>query len=294
MAQYFGYKERPGLRPSGAKSLSMEIRMKKVIFIICTFISSCFLFCESPFAFVMYDAQSEMIIGKFPPERDVYANLVLKLKENEAKAIVFKYFFDLPKNTIKDQVFADSLKELPVFLQARIDNSEKKPNDLLNKYYSSDLLKSKNVITGNSGWIPISTISFNAYDLGFVDIRNPSYIPLFEKYKGHYVKSLWYSIIKYIFPDVKIENGSLINGNRKINSNDFGEVKIEYPLNDSLQYISFSNLINEHIDSKIFQNKIVIVGYDGNNIDSIQTPIGSIKSHRVFIYGLLSLYDQLK
>ena len=152
----------------------------------------------------------------------------------------------------------------------------------------------KKAISGNSGWLPLSSISDNAFDLGFVDIRKPTNVPLFEIYQGNYVKSLWYSILQYALPEIKIIKGHLINGNKELRINEYGEIDVNYPKNDILDYISFYDLVNGTIDKSLIENIIVIIGYDGDQIDKIRISSGDVKSHRVFIYSLFDIYDKIK
>jgi len=268
--------------------------MKKYWVITLLMVISISLFAESPFVVIMYDQKSEQKIEKFPPSRSEYAKAIEILEKMNSKAVVLKFFYDLPKSSTEDQALTKSLKLLPVFIQARILNDEKNPN-LLNKKYVIHIDKEyKKAISGNSGWLPLSSISDNAFDLGFVDIRKPSSIPLFEVYQGNYVKSLWYSVLQYVFPGMKIEKGYLVNGNKKLRINEYGEIDVNYPEMDNLNYISFYDLVNGTIDRSIIENKVIILGYDGEQIDKIRISSGDVKSHRVFIYSLFNIYDNMK
>jgi hypothetical protein len=268
--------------------------MKKYWVVTLGMVLSISLFAQSPFAVLMYDQKSEQKLEKFPPNRFEYAKAIELLKKMNAKAVVLKFFYDLPKSSAEDQALSKSLKLLPVFIQARILNDEKNPNPLNQQYVIYLDQEYRKAISGNSGWLPLSSISDNAFDLGFVDIRKPANIPLFEVYQGNYVKSLWYSVLQYVLPTMKIEKGYLINGNKKLRINEYGEIDVNYPKKDILDYISFYDLINGTIDKSIIENKVVIIGYDGEQIDKIRISSGDVKSHRVFIYSLFDIYDKIK
>ena len=268
--------------------------MKKIVILLSLLFTIFFVYADNPFVVVMYDSSSERSIEKFPPNRTQFVYAINALKKMNAKAVVLKFFFDLPKNTNDDQKLANSLKELPVFIQARIDNTEKNPNAFNNKYFIKMDSEYQNSISGNSGWIPLPNISSNAYDLGFVDIRKPEFIPIIEKYQGKYVKSLWYCILKYVLPELRIEKEYLINNDKKVKINEYGEIEVHYPIKNELNYIPFQDLINSKIDKNTVENKIVIIGYDGESIDKIKVSTGELKAHRVFIYSLYDMYDQLK
>jgi hypothetical protein len=47
------------------------------------------------------------------------------------------------------------------------------------------------------------------------------------------------------------------------------------------------------IPANLIQGKVVIVGYDGPKMYSISTPIGQVRAHRLFVYELQSIYEQL-
>jgi hypothetical protein len=62
----------------------------------------------------------------------------------------------------------------------------------------------------------------------------------------------------------------------------------------SIVIVALSTLIIE-LWMKGWQEKVkgavVILGYDGKNIHSIETPIGKLGAHRFFIYGLRSVVN---
>jgi CHASE2 domain-containing sensor protein len=81
---------------------------------------------------------------------------------------------------------------------------------------------------------------------------------------------------------------------KKVAINKYGEVLVKYPQKDSLKYISFYDIFRGNTDKSQIANKIVLIGYDGNLIDSLTTPIGKVKVHRIFYYSLVDIYNQLQ
>ena len=67
---------------------------------------------------------------------------------------------------------------------------------------------------------------------------------------------------------------------------------IEFQSTNVMSYIP----LHEIIDGKSTEwqekvrHSVVILGYDGRNIHSIDTPIGPLTAHRFFVCGLMSLY----
>jgi CHASE2 domain-containing sensor protein len=251
-------------------------------------------FAESPFVVVMYDQKSEQLIAPFPVDRARYAEALAVLKEDGARAVVFKFFFDQPKNGDSDLKLEESLKLLPVFLQARIDNSEPNANGLADRFYLELDGKFRAALSGDSGWLPLPQFAENAAGIGFVDIRKTDSVPIVEMYKGRPVPSLGYAILAYCLPNLRIDKGRLVNGERTIKIGDNGEVAVRYPKQDNLTAFSFYDLVTRRLDPSLFADKIVIIGYDGEAMDKLKTPIGMVKSHRVFIYTLYDLYERLR
>ena len=252
------------------------------------------LLAESPFFVVMYDHSSKQELGDFPISREYYTKAIEIAKSKGASAVVLKFFFDKPGDEKIDAMLADSMTLLPVFLQARIDEFEKAPNSLSSKAKIKILNKFPNTISAKSGWIPIRALSEQAYSIGFVDIRISESIPIVEKYQGEFVQSLTYSVLKYSLPNLEIIDGYLVNGRKRLKINKYGEVDITFPQKDDLEYVTLNSFISGKVKEDKVKGKIIIIGYDDDKIDKISTPIGSIRSHRVFIYGLSFLYEMLK
>lgn len=260
-----------------------------IVFLLIFIISN--IFADNPFVVIMYDSKTETSIGPFPPKRTVWASTIDKIKNLGAKAVVLKFFYDLPKD--EDKTLGNSLKNIPTFLQACINEVEPSDNKL-NKKFTIILDRNyKNVITGKKGWLPVSELANNAYEVGFVDIRDINYIPIIEKYDDKYVKSLYFSILQYIFPDLRLENNSLVHNNKIIILNQYSEMHVNYPKEDDLDYISLCDVLNNEINKAIFDDKIIIIGFDGNDFDTFDISTGKVKKHRVFIYGLYDMYNQL-
>ena len=156
--------------------------MKKYFYIcISFFLTLVHVFSESPFEVIMYDVKTENALGVFPPNRTVWAKTIDKVKELGAQAVVLKFFFDLPKE--EDRYLSQSMSNSPIFLQACLNNTEGSSADLNTKFYFTLDKKYDKVISGEKGWIPVKVLMDNAYDVGFVDIRDFNEIPLIENYK---------------------------------------------------------------------------------------------------------------
>ena len=189
--------------------------MRKIVFLLVAIvISISTLSAESPFVVIMYDSLTEQNIGAFPPSRKIWADTIDKLQEYNAKAIVLKFFFDLPKP--EDVFLSKSIRNIPTFLQACINENEPSNNQFNSRFIFKTNYKYKNLISGSNGWLPVPVLSQNAYDIGFVDLTNVNEIPIIENYNNHYVKSLYFSVLQYMLPELKLDNNVLIYKNKKI------------------------------------------------------------------------------
>jgi len=247
---------------------------------------------ENPFVVIMYDSLTEKHMGSFPPNRKVWSDTINKLVDNNAKAIVLKFFFDLPKP--EDEDLGKSISLIPTFLQACINENEPSSNVFESRFIVKSNKHYTKVISGNNGWLPVPVLANKAYDIGFVDLRDINEIPVLEKYNNQYVKSLYFSVLQYIYPELMLVNNSLVNHNKKIKLNKYLEMHVQYPNKDDLSYISLSDFLNNKIDGKIFKDKIIIIGYDGMQSPQLTISTGNVNTHRVFIYGLYDMYKQLQ
>jgi hypothetical protein len=244
----------------------------------------------APFAFVMIDAQTETIYGSLPFNRAVVATVVERLTAAKAKGIVIKFFYDLPSTEKNDQSLEQSICDSTVALQASLNDAEGTTNGLESKFLFNGVSIEgfPRIFVGDKALIPLDRFRRCAKAVGFVDSTGNEFL-LFEVYQGKVVKSLQL---------VALEMAS----NQKAEVDDSGLVKlgaarldvmqsIDFPRTNSLSYIPLHEVMNDA--SKTWQAKVkgavVIVGYEGKNIHSIQTPLGPLGAHRFFIIELMSL-----
>jgi len=244
----------------------------------------------APFAFVMIDAQTEAVYGSLPFNRAVMATVVERLTAAKAKGIVIKFFYDLPSTEKNDQSLEQSICNSTVVLQASLNDTEGTTKGLESKFLV-DGVSTEGFPTnfvGDKALIPLDRFRRCANAVGFVDTYTDEF-PLLEVYKGKAVKSLQL---------VALEMAS----NQKAEIEADGMVKmgaarldlmqpIDFPKKNSLSYIPLHEVMSD--TSKAWQAKmkgaVVIIGYDGKNIQSVQSPLGPLGGHRFFITELMSL-----
>jgi len=245
------------------------------------------------FAVVFIDAASEAKFGPFPFDRSIEAKAIRQAGELGAKGVVMKFFFDQPKEPAGDLSFAAALTNLPVLLQASLDDSEPHPNPLPGRFTVPGV-RAQTQISGQSGIIPLPMFSANARDVGFVDFGSTQ-VPLLETYQSQTVKSLVVCCIELatgtqavIAPD-----GRMMFGASGLRMDGRNCVTAKLPAKDDLAYIAFNEFLTGALPASRIKGKIVIIGYDGPHIQSTSTSIGPIRAHRFFVYTLQSVYEQV-
>ncbi|HYV28799.1 MAG TPA: CHASE2 domain-containing protein [Candidatus Eisenbacteria bacterium] len=244
----------------------------------------------SPFVFVMIDARTEAVYGSLPFNRALVATAIDRLTAAKARGIVIKFFYDLPSTEKNDHSLEQSICAAPVALQASLNDAEGTSNGLEAKFQvdAVPMADFPSLFVGDKALVPLQRFRRCARAVGFVD-STASEIPLVEVYQGKMVKSLQL---------VALEMAS--NQKAVIEPSGFvrlGKTRlalmhhIDFPTTNSLSYIPFHEVMSD--TSKTWQTKVqqsvVILGYDGKNIHSIETPLGPLGAHRFFICGLLSL-----
>jgi len=255
---------------------------------------------NSPFIFVFINGKTESKIGEFPYSRDIYAKAIKVASKNGAKAVVLKYFIDEPKDKASDIELSESFKQIPVFLQCRLNITQDNPNSLPDRFLTPEITinKSNNILSGKSGWIPLKIFTDNCYDVGFVDIykyKSNQYFPIVGLYRNIPIKSLPIKIFEYLFSEeIKIEYRKMVFRDNSYKLNSRYEYELRFNNQVQLKIYSFIDLLEDHIGRDELYEKIVILGYSGDNQGLISTPIGELKAHEYFGYILLSMYGNFK
>lgn len=251
---------------------------------------------KDPLVAVFVDAKTEAKLGAFPYDRKVYADAIGKLKDAGARAVVVKFFLDQAKTEAGDAALEAALKSVPCFLQARIDDTEKSPNELPARFAVAQASGSfAGVPTGRSGWIPIKRFADAAAGVGFVDLRSadePFAIPLVERYRGAVVPSLYLSVLQRVFGgDLSATDAAVTIGKRTVRVDGHGEVAVKRAA-PGPEVVSLLDLLEGRADPKLFAGRIVELGYDGDKQPQFKTPRGTLNAHRLFFYALADLYPR--
>jgi CHASE2 domain-containing sensor protein len=245
------------------------------------------------FAVVFVDAASEAKFGPFPFDRSLEAKAIRQAGDLGAKGVVMKFFFDQPKSQAGDLLLASALTNLPVLLQACLDDTESHPNPLPDRF-TLEGVKAQTAISGQSGLIPLPMFITNALDVGFVDFASTR-VPLLETYQSRTVKSLVLCSIELATGRRAVlgPDGRMKFGEQVLRVDGSNCVTATMPAKDDLACIPFHQFLAAGIPASRIKGKIVIIGYDGPHIQSVSTAIGPVRAHRFFVYVLQSIYEQL-
>jgi hypothetical protein len=275
--------------------------MKALLFLVLLWgglATSCAAGFNETFAVVLIDNATEAQLGEFPLPRSRIAAAAERAADLKAKAVVLKFFYDLPKSPAEDGPLANSLKRLPVLLQACLNETETSPNPFPQRFILTNLNADMS-LSGRSGWIPLPTLASNAHDIGFVDLDGDvaTAVPMLERYQEQVVKTLVLCCLEaatggkaVIDPGKKL---TLANGNTL--PLDFqNRVPAKLPSKDELSYIPFHIFIAGKTPAKRVAGKVLIIGYDGEKIPVVQTPVGPVRAHRLFVRQLRTVWDRIE
>jgi len=250
----------------------------------------------SPFVVVFIDNKTEKVLGAFPYDRSILAQGVEKATALRAKGVVLKFFLDKPRTAAGDRALEQAARGTRLLLEARLDDQELKPNPFSDRFQIAGTGGSLgHPLSGTRGWIPLPELSAVAYDVGFVDYRQLSRMPLIERYNGSLVRSLYLCCVELAEGKrAEVKPGRFIRvGAKTLSIDDRSEAAVTYPARDDLPYIPFCDFIAPDAKPDV-RDRVVLIGYDADQFAPLETPSGKIRPHRAFAYALESIYSQFK
>ena len=150
------------------------------------------------------------------------------------------------------------------------------------------------VIGGNEGWIPLPDFAAHASDIGFVDIRDPQFAPVIEMYEGKCVKSLFTRALEAGFGSKAeiVPGNALTIGPHHLKLTTQSEIPIDSPAQDTIESISYADLLNAKVPDDKIRDRVIILGLDTPTAPMVKTEIGPIGIHRWFWHMLNSAYQK--
>lgn len=246
---------------------------------------------RSPFIAVFIDRQTELKLGAFPYDRSILAAAVRRSADLGAKGVVLKFFLDLPRSTVGDGELAEAMKSTPVLLQAGDGNGS---SAVLPERFKLTLPAGVLAFRSSGGGIPLTAFLTSARDVGFVDNISQDRLPAIERFGDGYVKSLYVECLELatgqraqVTPGVSIQFGE-----KGLTLDSRNQLTWKMPARDDLNYVSFADFLGGS-DRTDVRDRVVVIGYDGDQSPIVSTPIGPVKVHRLFHYALLSLNSSL-
>lgn len=244
----------------------------------------------SPFQAVFVTDDDAAKLGGFPLPRRRYAEALYAAKRAGAQAVILKFFMDQPsRNPADDAALAEAIKNcgIKVVLQARLEGTEKKSNPLAGRFIRSDLPSLDGTFNGCSGWLPLPVFADGAYAVAFVDGLNP--VPVIEMYRGHPMPSLFLVALELALGKTTWTPTAMTLNSVTLPMRG-GKIEMALPPKDVFPSFSLSALLDGKTENAL-KGAIVIIGYDGREMHTFPTPIGSVKAHRLFFYELDLAYS---
>jgi len=248
----------------------------------------------SDFALVMIDDRTEAKYGAFPFDRRLYAEAIDACARYKAKAVVLKFFLDRAKSPAGDALLCDSMKKIPVALQARLDSTEGTPQTIPSRFSLSQQ-KLAVAARGDRGWIPLPALMEAATTIGFVDFDGPE-IPLVEEYRDAPYRSLILCCLELVVQSrVRIVgDGKIHIGSGYLPVDDKNVLSVDVSRLEPLNVISLAALLAGEVKINEIEGRVVILGWDSNGTPTLPTRNGSMRIHRVFCQCLAESYRVLK
>lgn len=255
---------------------------------------------NTPYVGVFVDARTEKAMGPFPYDRAVYARAVTMASKLGAKAVVVKFFLDKPASDKGDAALALAARQVPVFLQARIDADAEDSSALDPRFALPDAaaVAFSNPAGAQEGWIPTSGFQAAASGVGFVDLfaEPPAFfVPTAVKYRARVFPSLTYSVLRFALGEaLALDPGkSLRMGEREVALTPTGETYVALSEAPDPPVYSLSDFLSQNISPGIVAGKIVVLGYEGEKLAPLRVPGGEMAPHRAFLRSLASLHARL-
>jgi CHASE2 domain-containing sensor protein len=254
---------------------------------------------QSPFALVMIDEASEAKYGGFPVDRAFTAQAIEKLAVAGVRGVVLKFFFDAPSNTASDAALASAMSKTKVILQARIDDSESKPNRLPERF-ALPVGAGPVAVSGVSGWLPLPILSNRAHNVGFVDITSPDRVPAFERLGDRSYPSLTVAAISLALgdPALNIAPGKQLRlGSKTIPLDAQSQITLSanaFRGADDTAYFSLADVVEGKVSLQALRGKLVVIGYHGSRMPTVRVNAGAIKLHLAFWLTLNDVWKQIQ
>jgi hypothetical protein len=184
------------------------------------------------------------------------------------------------------------MKNLPVVLQARLEPMEGTAQSIPPRFRFGDT-RLPTATRGDLGWIPLPALLESAAAVGFVDFDGPV-IPLVEEYRGTAYKSLVLSCLELTTgAPARVEPGKVFVGQGWLPVDAQNVFHSELGQLEPLQPIPFATLLAGDVKPAAVAGRVVIIGWDSKRTDTLQTKLGPMGIHRLFVQCVALAHRQL-
>jgi len=251
------------------------------------------------YLFVATNDEDKGRLGRWPIDRSLYAEAIARAREDGARAVVLKFFFDQPSKPVADSRLARAIASMPVYLQFAFGEgdgtAEGQP-----PVWRSDLRAEhlKTVFDQPPSLLPLPAFREHAAGIGFVNVLpDPEYnrIEILGSTDINVAASLTFLSIEAGLGAQVSTREMLLNINGKsYKIDDNGRVRCPYlDVGRPREYSLFA-LLHDQVPKNEVRDRVVIIGNTRNNTPRFPTSkTTSLPVHEVFFRQILCL-DSLR
>jgi CHASE2 domain-containing sensor protein len=246
------------------------------------------------YLFVATNDEDAGRLGPWPLNRSVWASAIARAREDGARAVVLKFFFDRPSSPEADGKLAGAIASMPVYLQFAFE----KDGELEGPPVWRDDLRAEHLkvfFHGSPSLLPLPLFRKNAASIGFVNVLPDPHHDRVEiigsiGVEGEIAPSLWLlSIEADVGAQVSVREMRFSINGKSYEIGDDGRVRCPWLDGRPKEYSLFAFLDGQVPRGEV-QDHVVVIG--NTRHDMPRYPISrnaSLGVHEVFFRQILCL-----
>jgi len=251
------------------------------------------------FLFVATNDEDKSKLGRWPINRSLYAEAIARAREDGARAVILKFFFDLASKPEADSNLAHAIASMPVYLQFVFGGGDGTATGQL-PIWRSDLGAEhlKPLYDQPPSLLPLPQFREHAAGIGFVNVLpDPEYNQIeILGYTGTKVAASlqFFSIEAALGAKASARKMQLTINNKSYRIGDDGRVRCPYLAVGRPKESSLFAFLNGQVPRDEVRDRVVIIGNTRNNTPRFPTSKTlSLPVHEVFFRQILCL-DSLR
>ncbi|HMA69303.1 MAG TPA: adenylate/guanylate cyclase domain-containing protein [Candidatus Mcinerneyibacterium sp.] len=265
---------------------------------------------QSKIVFVDIDEKSLNEIGKWPWDRNIYAEFISQIEKFNPSLVLLDLYF--PEKSEHDEELAETINKYNNIgcvynftTQRYLSPDQKTLDNIKNWAIKTDMDDSigeiKSILPTVS---PISDNSFLGHDLLLRDIDDIyRKIPVYVIYDGYIypsISAIMYMKYKgYKLNDIELNEDTFSLRDRDIPIDEIGQTFVDYYIapetRNSFRHISFVDMLNGRVQMNL-KDKIVLIGITAKGIgsaaqDRVLTPVGEIYGIEYIANSMLNIFQ---